>query len=193
MISHTVRILFSCAALILSACATMPTGPSVMVLPAAGKPFDVFQQEDAVCRRWAEQQIGMSPQAVAEQNTTTGAVAGTAIGAGLGAAIGATSGRAGAGAAIGAASGLLVGASSGANAGQVYGYEAQRRYDISYIQCMYSYGNQVPTTSRRTNRIYRTPSNWPPPPPSTYSPSYPDSVPPPPAGLRPQVPPDYYE
>jgi hypothetical protein len=31
---------------VVSACATVPTGPSVMVLPGAGKPFDQFQLDD---------------------------------------------------------------------------------------------------------------------------------------------------
>jgi len=167
---------------VLGGCATLPTGPSVMVLPPPNKPFEQFQVEDAVCRQWAAQQIGMSPQETYNQNTATGAVVGTAIGAGLGAAIGAASGNAGLGAAIGAGSGLLVGSASGANAGQVYGYEAQRRYDIAYQQCMYSKGNQIPGMVTRTRTIRRVP----PPPPPGYSsspPSYyaPYAAPPPPA------------
>ena len=153
--------------LITGGCATTPTGPSVMVLPAPGKPFEVFQAEDATCRRWAEQLLGPSPQAVAGQST----VAGTLIGAAAGAAIGAATGNAGAGAAIGAGSGLLLGASSGTNQSQVYGYEAQRRYDNSYLQCMYSYGNQIPGTVRsnsNTRRVVRTPAPMPPPPPIGY-------------------------
>lgn len=132
------------AVLVLSACATMPTGPGVLVLPAPGKPLDLFQAEDMICRQWAGQQIGMSAQDTANQNTATGAVVGTAIGAGAGALLGAASGNAGAGAAIGAGSGLLVGTASGAGAGQSYGWEAQRRYDFSYVQCMYAKGNQIP-------------------------------------------------
>src|SRR5512135_1814797 len=130
-------------ALALSGCATLPTGPSVMVLPTAGKPFEQFQTEDASCRQWAGQQIGLSPQETANQNTAVGAIAGTALGAALGAAIGAATGGAGVGAAIGAASGLLGGTAVGANAGQAYGWEAQRRYDIAYKQCMYAYGNLI--------------------------------------------------
>ena len=144
------------------ACASVPRGPSVMVLPPAGKPFEEFQAEDARCRQWARQQIGLSPQEAVNQNTVTGAAVGTAIGAGLGAAIGAASGNAGTGAAIGAGTGLLVGTASGANAGQYYGYEAQRRYDIAYQQCMYAYGNIIPGV-RRTRRMMRT---APPPPPA---------------------------
>jgi len=151
--------------LVLGGCATLPTGPSVLVLPPPDKPFEQFQADDAICRQWAAQQIGMSPQETVNQNTATGAVVGTAIGAGLGAAIGAASGNAGAGAAIGAGTGLLFGTASGANAGQVYGYEAQRRYDISYQQCMYAKGNQIPGTVTRTRTIRRAP---PPPPPPGY-------------------------
>jgi len=148
------------AVLIISGCATMPTGPSVMVFPPPGKSFEQFQADDAICRQWAAQQIGMAPQEAANQNTATGAVVGTAVGAGLVAAIGSASGSAGVGAAIGAASGLLVGTASGASAGQAYGWRAQRRYDIAYQQCMYAKGNQIPGMTTRPAR--RT---APPPPP----------------------------
>ena len=152
--------------LLAGGCATIPTGPSVMVLPPQGKSFEQFQADDAICRHWAEQQIGVSPQETANQNTATGAVVGTAIGAGLGAAIGSASGSAGTGAAIGAASGLLLGTAAGANAGQAYGWRAQRRYDNAYLQCMYAKGNQIPggvTPDRRMRRIA------PPPPPPDLS------------------------
>lgn len=134
---------------VISGCATLPTGPSVNVLPAQGKSFDVFRSEDATCRQWAEQQIGISAQETYEKNTATGAVAGAAVGTGLGAAIGSASGHAGAGALVGAASGLLVGTAVGSESGRVYGREAQRRYDNAYVQCMYSYGNQVPGSRSR--------------------------------------------
>ena len=152
-------------------CATLPTGPSVRVLPAPGKTFEEFQVDDAVCRQWAERSIGMSPQDTANQNTATGAIAGTVIGGGLGAALGAASGNAGAGAAIGAGTGLLFGTAAGASSGEVYGYEAQRRYDNTYLQCMYSKGNQIPGVVRRV----RPRRAIPPPPPPGYG-----------------VPPDYY-
>jgi hypothetical protein len=129
--------------LILTGCATVPSGPSVMVFPAQGKPFDLFQAEDANCRWWASQQSGLSAQETVNQDTVSGAVVGTIIGAGLGAAIGAISGNPGMGAAVGAGSGLLGGTISGASAGQGYAWEAQRRYDIAYQQCMYAKGNQV--------------------------------------------------
>lgn len=46
------------AALTLGACATAPRGPSVMVLPGAGKPLEQFQADDGACRQWAAQQPG---------------------------------------------------------------------------------------------------------------------------------------
>ena len=42
---------------LLSACTSVPTGPSVLALPAVGKPMDVFQTEDDGCRAYAQQQI----------------------------------------------------------------------------------------------------------------------------------------
>jgi hypothetical protein len=150
----------------LGGCATLPTGPSVMVLPGSGKSFDQFQTDDIVCRQWASQQIGMSPQETANKNTATGAAAGTLIGAGLGAAIGAATGSPGIGAAIGAGSGLFFGTASGAGAGQSYGYEAQQRYDIAYQQCMYAKGNQIPGVAQRP-----PPPNMG-PPPQAPSPNY---------------------
>jgi len=164
MMTFKQNILMTFALLVLSGCATVPTGPSVTVLPAPGKPFDVFRSEDATCRQWAHQQLGISPQQAYESNVATGAVAGTAIGAGLGAAVGSASGHAGAGAVIGGVEGLLVGTSAGANAGQASGREAQRRYDNAYVQCMYSYGNQVPGLGTNVAAAPPEPSVVAPPP-----------------------------
>ena len=166
-------IISSLALMVFTGCATLPMGPSVRVLPAPGKPFEQFMADDAVCRQWSEQQIGISPQETVNQNAATGAVVGTAVGAGLGAAIGAASGHPGVGAAIGAGSGLLVGTASGASAGDEYGWEAQRRYDNTYIQCMYAKGNQVPGTVR----YYRARRTAPPPPPPDLNSVPPDYVP----------------
>jgi hypothetical protein len=168
MMKHRIIVFLFLALLVMGGCATIPKGPSVMVLPPPEKPFEVFQADDAVCRTWAAQQIGLSPQETVNQNTVTGAVAGTVIGAGLGAAIGSTSGDMGAGAAIGAASGLLLGTAAGADSARVYGWEAQRRYDIAYMQCMYAKGNQIPGVVPQTRSIQRMPP--PPPPGSGYAP-----------------------
>lgn len=184
-ISRYVILLSLCT---LTACATVPTGPGVTVLPAPGKPFDLFVQEDAACRLWAERQIGLSPQETIGNNTAAGAVAGTAIGVGVGALLGAASGNMGAGAAFGGASGLLIGTASGASSDQVYGQEAQRRYDTAYVQCMYAKGNQVPGRSRVIRRSYRTYTVAPPPPMVSPSPYYGPA--PPPAGATPQIPPE---
>jgi hypothetical protein len=154
--------LFFAVLVVLVGCATVPTGPSVMVLPTPGKPFEVFQAEDASCKLWASQQIGVTAQQTVNQNTAAGAVGGTLLGAGLGAAVGAASGNPGTGAAIGAGSGLLAGTAVGASSGQAYGWEAQRRYDMAYMQCMYAKGNQIPGMRQTSRRTYPAP---PPPPP----------------------------
>jgi hypothetical protein len=167
------------AAAALSGCATIPGGPSVMVLPGPGKPFDVFQAEDQTCRLWAARQIGIEPAATINQNVAGGAAAGTLIGAGLGAAIGAAAGNPGLGAAIGAGTGLLAGTATGASAASATGWEAQRRYDIAYQQCMYANGNQIP------GQAYRRPGPPPPPPPppgGAPPAGYGPPPPPPPAG-----------
>jgi len=165
--------MLSCLALLaVSGCVYMPTGPSVMVLPGSGKSFEQFQVDDVVCRQWASGQAGQSPQQTVNQNVAASSVTGTLIGAGLGAAVGAAFGDPGIGAGIGAASGLLIGTSEGANAAQAYGWDAQRRYDIAYQQCMYAKGNQIPGVAQPT----RSRRNIPPPPgynavPPDYSPA----------------------
>ena len=157
-------VLLLCGLLLVSGCATMPTGPSVTVLPGPGKPWEVFQADDYGCRQWAQQQIGgAEPSKTANENLATGAAVGTAVGAALGAAIGAATGNAAAGAAIGGGTGLLGGTAMGSNAGASSEYQLQRRYDIAYQQCMYAKGNQIPGAPRMT-RAYP-----PPPPPNVPS------------------------
>lgn len=147
--------------LALTGCETLPTGPSVLVLPAPGKPFDQFQMEDLRCREWSGQRAG-SAQEVSDQNTAKGAVVGTVVGTGIGALLGAATGHAGTGAALGAGSGLLIGTASGADASHYSAREAQRRYDHAYLQCMYTYGNQIPGTPAQGRKRHRAP-NYPPP------------------------------
>jgi len=164
-------ILLVSLAVILAGCATMPTGPSVAVMPGPGKPFEVFQADDATCRQWAQQQIGgTSPSGTANQNLATGALVGTAVGAAAGLALGSLSGNAGAGAAIGGAAGLVGGTAMASGPAYDSQYALQRRYDIAYQQCMYAKGNVIPGASSR--RYYAAP---PPPPPSGYQ-----QAPPPP-------------
>ena len=163
---------------LLSACATIPTGPSVMVLPGLGKPFDQFQVDDMVCRQYAQAQTGVAPGDVGTRSTINTAALGTLLGAGAGAAIGAAAGDAGLGAAIGAGSGLLFGTASGAEAGAGVNRSLQWRYDTSYIQCMYAKGNQVPGTQTAPQSSYMPPPPDTPPPPRT-EPMPPAPVPPP--------------
>jgi hypothetical protein len=120
------------------------------VFPAPNKPFEVFQQDEAVCRQYASEQIAGGAEAANER-----AVAAGALTTGAGAAIGAAAGG-GRGAGIGAATGVAVGTAIGANLSYRDQLVPQRRYDISYSQCMYAKGNQVPGFAARA---------VPPPPP----------------------------
>ena len=136
-----------CSILLLSllgGCVQTAVGPSVAVMPAAGKPFDLFVQEESLCRRFAESQVGISSKEAANESFATSAVVGTAVGAAAGTAIGALSGDVGAGAVVGAGSGLMFGSLTGLDAGYASAHDTQNRYDIAYEQCMYAKGNQVP-------------------------------------------------
>lgn len=82
------------AALVLAACARMPTGPGVLVLAGSGKTLEQFNADDATCRQQAAQEI----------ESTKG--------------------------------------------GQV---PAQRRYDMTYMQCMYAKGHQIPVPGTRSS------------------------------------------
>lgn len=179
-----VLFVLSIGVAILGGCATVPSGPSVMVLPSPGKPFEQFQADDGACRQWSAQQIGAPAGAPITENTAIGATVGTLVGAGLGAAIGAAAGNPGLGAAIGAGTGLVAGGASGANADWMYGWEGQRRYDNAYQQCMYAKGNQIPGVVQQAPRRYRVPP--PPPPPGYMAPptSPPANLPPPPPPPR---------
>jgi outer membrane protein OmpA-like peptidoglycan-associated protein len=145
------------AVVALAGCATQPLGPSVVVMPAANKPFEVFQQDQAVCTQYASQQVGGAAQEANSKAVGT-AVVGTLLGAGLGAAVGG-----GQGAAVGAASGAVVGTAIGANGAAYSQYSLQQRYDIAYSQCMYAKGNQLP--GYYYGPTYAAPAPPPPPPP----------------------------
>ena len=157
------------AILFLGACATLPpSGPSVMVLPGNGKNFDQFRFDDYECRNFASTQLG---GATAEGSQVDSGVKSAAIGTAVGAAAGAIIGGQ-RGAAAGAGTGLIVGAASGAGASQSSAMSLQRRYDISYQQCMYAKGHQIPTSGRfdGQRRSYGPPAAGAPPPPPPGSP-----------------------
>jgi len=163
--------------LLIAACTTMPSGPSMMVLPGSGKSFDQFRADDMECRHYALDSVGgVTPGQVASDSGVKSAVVGTLIGAAAGAAIGGHQG-----AAVGAGTGLLVGGLAGTEASEASGYGVQRRYDVGYVQCMYAKGHQVPVSGRSYRQS--RPASYPPPPP-------PPGIPAPPAGTPPPPPPD---
>jgi len=149
------------AALLLGACVTVPSAPSVVALPGRNKSFDQFQADAFACQQFAQQSVGGGADQ-ANNNAAASAVAGTAIGAAAGAIIGSASGNAGPGAAIGAGTGLLFGSAAGSN--YYYGsyYGVQRRYDGAYMQCMYAKGNQIPVRGPARYRAPRYPYYAPP-------------------------------
>jgi Glycine-zipper domain len=142
----TTSIALLIAASALGACAVAPpTGPSVMALPAQGKSFEQFQQDDATCQQYASARIGNgSPQQAANESGVGSAVVGTAVGAAAGALIGAAAGNPAAGAAIGGGSGLLLGSAAGVSNAYASGAALQHRYDMAYVQCMSAKGESVP-------------------------------------------------
>lgn len=147
---------------LLSGCVSLPNGPTIAVMPAPGKPFEVFQQDDILCRNYAQQSVGTTANDQATKNAVGGAVIGTALGALAGAAIG-DHRDAGAGAAFG----LLAGTAMGSGSGNYAARDAQQRYNIGYSQCMYAKGNQVPgyAAPRMTAPPPPPGSSLPPPPP----------------------------
>lgn len=168
------------AALLLGACTTMPTGPSVLVMPGSGKNFNQFRSDDAMCRQYAFGQVGgTTPNQVAVDSGVRSAAVGTVLGAAAGAAIGGERG-----AAAGAGTGLLFGGLAGTSAGEASAYGSQRRYDYAYIQCMYAQGHSVPVSGRVSTRRSSYLPPPPPPPPQGMAP------PPPPPGMPPPPPPD---
>jgi hypothetical protein len=161
------------------ACAAIPpSGPGVMVLPGTHSTFTQFRADDMNCQQYARQAIGQTtPAQAAADSAVNSAAAGAALGAAAGALIGAASGDPGAGAAIGAGTGLLVGGAGGADAYGVAANEMQDRYDVAYVQCMYSYGHQVPVPAGMSTVSSGPAANSPPPPP-------PGPPPPPPPPRR---------
>lgn len=169
-------VLLSCGSLV--ACTTIPTGPSMMVLPGSGKDFEQFRVDDAECRQFALDSIGgkTATQAATESGVASAAV-GAAVGAAAGAAIG---GHQGAG--VGAGSGLLIGGLAGTGASQSSAYGSQRRYDNHYVQCMYAKGHRIPVSGRFMTEAPRAAAPYPPPPPGA-------PPPPPPGAPLPSMPP----
>lgn len=178
------RLLLAAPLLVLAAgCATTPTGPSVLVLPGTGKPFDQFNRDEVYCRDYALRAVeGKTPGKVTTDSNVATAAAGTAIGAIAGAALGGRDG-----AAVGAGSGLLLGSVAGSESGRYAGSSTQTRYDNAYIQCMYGLGHRVPVPAG----LYGSESRPVAPSSSSSSPSSSGTanIPPPPPGNPPPPPP----
>jgi len=185
----------------LSACVSVPQGPTVAVLPGAGKTMEQFNGDVSVCQQHAQAAVA-GPTYAAQEYAASNAVGGAALGAVLGAMLGAVTGQAGAGAAWGAGTGLLYGGAAAGNVGAASSYTLQRQFDIAYMQCMYARGDQVPgrvvqrshppvSYSATVPRSYSAPSNAGVPPPGTPAPARTYSAPPnagvpPPDTLPPQ-------
>ncbi|MGE5468373.1 MAG: glycine zipper family protein, partial [Ignavibacteria bacterium] len=108
----SLRPLALAGTLLLAACATVPSGPSVMALPGTGKTFDQFRFDDMQCRDYAQAQTGGSAQQAADNAAVRNAAVGPAGGARAGASIGGPQGARG-----GGRTGLVVGTAAGAKAG----------------------------------------------------------------------------
>lgn len=173
--SHFSKALPITMILAAAGCASLPNGPSVLVLPGSGQSFDQFRADDAICRQFAYAQVGgvTANQAGVNSGVASAAV-GTAVGAAAGAAIGG-----GGGAAIGAGAGLAAGSMAGAGTAGSSMYATQQRYDVAFIQCMYAKGHQVPVSGNFSNTVQQ--------------PSAPKAagaaIPPPPPGSPPPPPP----
>jgi hypothetical protein len=170
------RLGMATGALLLGACAVLPTGPSVMALPGTGQSFDAFRIDDNDCRQFAYAQVGgVTTQSAANQAAVGSAVVGTALGAAAGAALGGSEG-----AAIGAGMGLLAGSAYGSSSAWGSGYATQRQYDNAYVQCMYAKGHRVPVPAGMVSQqppVRSGSAGIPPPPPG--------APPPPPPGVAP--------
>lgn len=182
------------AAALLTGCTTVPTGPSTLALPGTGRPFDQFQHDDGTCRQYAYDSIGGQTATRAQEDSgVKSAVAGAVIGALIGGAVGG-----GHGAAVGAGVGVGAGAIAGVGAADASGWEAQRRYDQSYVQCMYGKGHKVAVSGRFApsaavgSHPPPRPTYYPPPARYSYGPPPVESgygyPPPPPPGSPPPPP-----
>jgi hypothetical protein len=156
------------------ACVTLPNGPDIAVMPGTGKTFEHFRQDDTICRHFGAQSIaGATPDEAASRSAVKSALTGAIVGAAAGVAIGG-----GKGAAIGAGSGLLLGSAVGSSASVYASGIMQQRYDVAYMQCMYTKGNRVPTSGSLV--AAPPPAIYPPPPPG-YPLPLPRSAPPSPS------------
>ena len=128
---------------LLGACVTVPGGPSVMVLPGSGKPFEVFQADDDSCRQWASHRSGRVPN-----EPVTGGVHRCdyrdPAWRGARRRHRRRSRQSGPGRGRRCRERFFFGTATGASADAQTGMSMQQRYDTAYTQCMYAKGNQIP-------------------------------------------------
>lgn len=135
---------------VLSACVTVPPGPSQASLPGSGKAWDQFQADDASCRQIAAARGGV-PNDAAAQAGAGSAVAGTVLGAAIGGLLGG-----GEGAAVGAGMGLFTGSVVGTGYAQNAAVVTQQSYDRVYFQCMYAAGHRIPVPAAFASSMRQT-------------------------------------
>jgi hypothetical protein len=133
-------------------CATEPMGPTAHVLPAQGKPFEVFAGDQATCKQFAQTEVG-GGATMSNLKQFGAAALSIGLGAGLGAAIHNTRG-----AEIGGALGGVAGAAMGSRGSGQDQHGLQGRYDLAYTQCMYSRGNQIAGMASASPRVASGPS-----------------------------------
>jgi hypothetical protein len=168
------------AAFVLGGCVTVPTGPTVMVLPGPQKSLDQFNSDGMSCQQYAQNVVAPAGVAAAN-NAAANAAVGTVLGAAAGAIIGSATGQAGQGAAIGAGTGLLFSTPSTSSMAYASSWQMQRSYDVAYMQCMFARGNQLPgQIAPRPQPVYSYP------PPNYPAPNFPPPNTPPPVGIPPQ-------
>jgi len=137
---------------LLSGCTTAPMGPTALVMPAPGKPFDVFAQDQAMCKQFAGGEVdGGATMSNVKQLGTLAVSA--ALGGGLGEAV-----RGNRGAEVGGAVGAIAGGATATRGSAHDQTSLQGRYDLAYVQCMYSRGNQIAGAARTTPRVAYAPS-----------------------------------
>ena len=74
MRTHELSLLLG-VLLLLNACAALPTGPRVLILPGAGKPLEVFQRDDGECQAYASHSSPLGHRRVrARQRRCNGAM-----------------------------------------------------------------------------------------------------------------------
>jgi outer membrane lipoprotein SlyB len=145
-VNQTPACLVLAGTLLLAACAETPMGPTIPVAPGPNTSFSQFQNDQAVCRNFAQQAVRDQAQGANLRGLGTAALT-TALGAGLGAAVGG-----GRGAGMGAAAGALGGTGLAARNTSNANVSIQAQYNNAFAACMFSLGNSVPSTGPMMNR-----------------------------------------